>query len=73
MLPSYCKFLKTIQYSVLIGPLQLSDHMVQKSPYWRANATLGHVKQRKFKFGGFVLDAICSTLRFWYHVITHSV
>ena len=25
-----------------------------KSPNWRANDALGHVKQRKFKFGGFV-------------------
>ena len=25
-----------------------------KSPYWRGNEAMGHVEQRKFKFGGFL-------------------
>ena len=35
-----------------MGPLQLSDHVVQIAKL-RANEALGHVKQRIFKFGGF--------------------
>ena len=35
-------------------PLQLSNQVVQKSPYWRANDALGHVEQKKFKFCGFL-------------------
>ena len=29
-----------------MGPLQQSDHVVRKSPNWRANEARGHVKQR---------------------------
>ena len=28
-----------------MGLLQLSNHVIQKSPYWRANDALGHVKE----------------------------
>ena len=53
--------------------LQLSDHVVQKSPYWRANDALGHVKQRKFKFGGFFehvrVRHLLSSMAILYHVI----
>ena len=28
-----------------MGPLQVSDHMVQKPPYWNANCPLGHLRQ----------------------------
>ena len=38
----------------LMGLLQLSDHLVQKLPNWRANDALAHVEQRKFKYSGFV-------------------
>ena len=31
-----------------MGPLQVSDHMAQKPPYWNANCPLGHLKQRTF-------------------------
>jgi len=37
-----------------MGYLQLSDHVAQKSSHRRANDALGHVEQRKFKFGGFL-------------------
>ena len=38
-----------------MGHLQLSDHARgTKWPHWRANDALGHVEQRKFKFGGFL-------------------
>ena len=44
-----------------------------KSPNWRANGALGHVKQRKFKFGGFVKHVpvrhLLSSLAILYHVI----
>jgi len=57
-----------------MGHLQLSDHVVQKSPYWRANDALGHVEQRKFKFGGFlehvpVRHFRLSSMAILYHVI----
>ena len=42
--------------------LQLTNHVVQKSPYWRANDALGHVEQRKFKFGGFLYMSQCVIL-----------
>ena len=38
-----------------MGPLQMSDHKVQKSPNWRANDTLEAVQiGKKIQFGGFV-------------------
>ena len=40
-----------------MGPLQLSDRVVQNRPNWRANDALGHVIQRKFKFGGWCPSA----------------
>ena len=27
----------------MMGPLQVSDHMVQKPPHWNANCALGHL------------------------------
>ena len=30
------------------GLFAADDHMEQKLPYWRADCTLGHIKQRKF-------------------------
>ena len=39
-----------------MGPFAAGDHLVQKPPYWRANCTLGHLKQIKFKLSCFVLD-----------------
>jgi len=36
-----------------MGLLQLSNHVVQKSPYWRANDALGRVKATKFEFSLF--------------------
>ena len=57
-----------------MGPLQDSDHMVQKPPYWDANCPLGHLKQRKFRLTSFVLDVPVRNLRpimaDLYHVIT---
>ena len=47
----------TIRHSLATnGPFAAGDHIVQKPPHWRANCALGHIKQRKFKFGCFVLD-----------------
>ena len=46
-----------------MGPLQDSDHMVQKPPYWDANCPLGHLKQRKFRLTSFVLDVPVRNLR----------
>ena len=46
-----------------MSQLQLSDHVVQKSPYWRANDAPGHVEERKFKFGGF-LSLTCPSASF---------
>ena len=46
-----------------MGPLQVSDHMVQKRPYWDANCPLGHLKQRKFKLSCFVEDVPVRNLR----------
>ena len=40
--------------SLIMDHLQLIDHVVQKSPNWRANDALGYVKERKFKYGAFV-------------------
>ena len=34
-------------YTKTMGPLQVSDHMVQKPPYWNANCPLGHLKRGK--------------------------
>ena len=34
------------------GPFAAERSRGTKSPNWRANDTLGHVKQTKFKFGG---------------------
>ena len=36
------------------GPFAAERSRGTKSPNWWANDALGHVKQRKFKFGGFV-------------------
>ena len=45
----------------------------KKSPDWRTNDSLGHVKQRKFKFSGFVPHVpgrhLLSSLAILYHVI----
>ena len=38
----------------LNGPFAAEQSRGTKSPYWRANDALGHVEQRKFKFGGFL-------------------
>ena len=38
----------------IMGYLQLSDHVVQKSPYKRANDALGHVEQRNSNLVAFV-------------------
>ena len=37
-------------------PLQVSDHMVQKPPYWNVNCALGHLKRSKIIKIFFVLD-----------------
>ena len=47
-----------------MGPLQDSDHMVQKSPYWNANCPLEHIKQRKFRLTCFLLDVPARNLRY---------
>ena len=40
--------------SIANGPFAAKrSRGAKKSPHWRANDALGHVKQRKFKFGGF--------------------
>ena len=36
------------------GPFAAERSRGTKSPNWRANDARGHVKQGKFKFGGFV-------------------
>ena len=46
-----------------MNPLQDSDHMVQKPPYWNANYPVGHLKQRKFRLTSFVLDVPVCNLR----------
>ena len=39
---------------VPMGPFAAERSRGTKSPNWRANDARGHVKQGKFKFGGFV-------------------
>ena len=35
------------RFYLIMGPLQVSDHVVQKPPYWNANCALGYLKQSK--------------------------
>ena len=50
---------------LIMGHLQPSNHVV---PNWRANDALGHVEQRKLKFGGPVCHLL-SSLAILYRVI----
>ena len=55
-------------------PFAVYDHMVQKTPHWRANRALGHPKQKNIKFGCFVLDGVpvgSLLSSFLYHVIVN--
>ena len=49
-----------------IGPFAAERSCGTKSPNWRANDALGHVEQRKFKFGGFLIALQFGDL---YHLI----
>ena len=55
------------------GPFAAERSRGTKSPNWRANDALGHVKQGKFKFGGFVqympVRHLLSSLAILYYVI----
>ena len=42
---------------------RISDHMVQKPPYWNANCALVHLKTKLFNLILFVLDAPVGNLR----------
>ena len=54
-----------------MGLLQLSNQLVQKSPYWRANDALEHVELVNLvAFFNMPQCVICSPVwRFLYHVI----
>ena len=43
-------FFDTRQTKLWNGPFAVNGHMVQNPSCWRASYTLGHPKQRKFKF-----------------------
>ena len=55
------------------GPFAAEQSRGTKSPDWRANAALGHVEQRKFKFSVLVQHVrvrhLLSSLAILYHVI----
>ena len=44
---NYDKEGKELNIGEQMGPLQVSDHMVQKPPYWNANCALGHLNKAR--------------------------
>ena len=34
-----------VKMCIRMGPLHVSDHMLQKPPYWNANCALGHLNK----------------------------
>ena len=57
------------------GPFAAERSCATKSPNWRANDAVRHVKQRKFKFGGFFFTCPNASIALQfgdlYHVIAH--